>query len=81
MTLDVVTSVLVLLLLATSTVVFMLGLLGELGVLRVGRCPDCERFVLRQRRGSRPGCMLCRHESLAHPLRTMRHPVRELARH
>lgn len=79
MTLDVVTSVLILLLFAVTCLVFTLGLLGEFGVLRPVRCPECDRLGMRWRSRSDPRCATCRHEHLAHPLRTAMHPVRELA--
>ena len=81
MTLDVVTSALILVLFAVTCAVFALGLLGEFGVLRPTRCPECDRLGLRWRNRGEDTCASCRHEHLAHPLRTIRHPVRELARH
>lgn len=79
MTLDVVTSGLIAALLAATCAVFVLGLLGELGVLRRARCPECDRHVLRRRGGADHPCVACRHDHLAHPVRTLRHPVRELS--
>jgi hypothetical protein len=81
MTLDVVTSVLVLLLVAVTCVAFVVGLLGEFGLLRIARCSECDKVVVRLRATQEFTCLTCRHEHLAHPLRTMRHPVRELVHH
>ncbi|HJQ06572.1 MAG TPA: hypothetical protein VJ872_14055 [Nocardioides sp.] len=79
MTLDVVTSGLVAALLVATSVVFVLGLLGELGVLRRARCPECDRHVLRRRGAADHACAVCRHDHLAHPVRVLRHPVREFS--
>ncbi|GAB4010772.1 hypothetical protein [Nocardioides ultimimeridianus] len=79
--LDVITSGLIAVLLAATSVVFVLGLLGELGVLRRGRCPECDRHVLRRQGGEDHACAMCRHDHLAHPVRTLRHPVREFSQH
>jgi len=80
MTLYIVSSVLVLVLVAVSSAAFMLGLLGEVGVVRLARCPQCAHFAVTSR-GSGMTCPYCRHVHLAHPLSTMRHPFRALVHH
>lgn len=79
MTLYVVISVLILLLVAATCAAFTLGVLGELGMVRAGHCSKCDGLVVSLRRSLPSICMSCRHDHLAHPLRTMRHPIRELA--
>jgi len=81
MTLDVVTSVLVLVLVAATCLALGLGLLGEFGLVRLGRCPTCDGLVVALRGSERPTCLSCRHDHLAHPLHTLRHPIRELVHH
>ena len=78
MALDVVASVLVLVLVAATCVAFVVGLLGEFGLLRVARCQECDKVIVSLWLSERSTCLACRHAHLAHPLRTMRHPVREL---
>ena len=77
----VIVSVLTVLLVVASGVALVVGLLGELGVMTLARCPACSHFVLRAWDTEQPACPYCRHEHLTHPLRTMRHPFRELVHH
>lgn len=79
MELYVVVSLLVLVLVVATCVAFTVGLLGEFGVVRLTRCPECAHVLMASRGNEQPACPYCRHDRLAHPLRTMRHPVRELA--
>ena len=81
MTLYVLVSVLIVLLVAATCVAFVLGLLGEVGVVRLAPCPTCSHLVPSTGDGNRPSCPYCRHVHLAHPLRTIRHPLQELAHH
>jgi hypothetical protein len=75
-----VTIVLILLLVTASCVALLLGVLGEMGVLRYLRCERCEHLVVAPRDGAAPTCLYCRHVHLTHPVRTLRHPIRELIR-
>jgi hypothetical protein len=72
---------LVVFLVAVSCVALALGLLGELGVVRLLRCPACAHFVVGSWNTPLTSCPYCRHEHLAHPLRTLRHPFQELVHH
>ena len=67
-------------LIAVSGLFFVVGALGMAGVVRLGSCPRCAHMVASWR-DAEQRCPYCRHDHLAHPLRTMRHPVRELAHH
>lgn len=81
MALDVVVSVLVLVVAAATCFAFTLGLLGEFGVVRLRRCPQCASFMVSLSGAANRRCVSCRHAHLTHPLRTIRHPVRELLHH
>jgi hypothetical protein len=81
MTIYVLASVLIVLLVGASSLALMVGLLGEMGVVRLAPCPQCEHLVMSSGRAGQVSCPYCRHVHLAHPLRTLRHPVRELAHH
>jgi len=81
MTLDVITSVLILLLVAFTCVGLVVGLLGEVGAVRGTHCARCGRFATTSRGGSEGICLLCRHDHIAHFLRALRHPAREFAHH
>jgi hypothetical protein len=75
-------TLLVFLLVAVSCVALLLGVLGEVGALKLVRCTRCDHFVVLPCGAERPSCCpYCRHTHLAHPLRTLRHPVRELVHH
>ncbi len=78
MALYVVITVLVFLLVAASCGALVLGVLGEIGVVRLVRCDACGHVVVLTRGTGRPSCPYCSHVHLSHPLRTLRHPVREL---
>ncbi|MBO0845291.1 MAG: hypothetical protein J2P22_07760 [Nocardioides sp.] len=80
MALYLVISVLIFLLVAYSCVALIIGLLGEVGAVRLARCPRCAHLVVNPR-DTAQSCPYCRHVHLAHPLRTLRHPVRELVHH
>jgi hypothetical protein len=79
MVLYVVTSVLILLLVAASCLALILGVLGEAGIVDLVRCPTCAHVVVASRDAGEPTCLYCRHNVLAHPLRSLRHPLRGLA--
>ena len=81
MVLYAVVAVLVLALVAASAVALMLGLLGEVGVFRMVRCASCGHLVVGPGDSADGRCPHCRHEHLAHPRRTLRHPGHVLARH
>jgi DNA-directed RNA polymerase subunit RPC12/RpoP len=81
MAVDVVIAVLATLLGLVTLVALALGLLGVAGLVRLVSCENCGHLVVLSRDASGPTCPYCRHHHLAHPLRMMRHPVRELARH
>lgn len=81
MVLYVVIIVLGLALAGASCLALILGMLSEAGVLRLDRCDQCSHFVVQPRESEQATCPYCRHVHLAHPLRTLRHPVRELVHH
>lgn len=76
-----VTVALILLLVVASCIALILGVLGEVGVVRYLRCSGCEHLVVTSGQASAPRCPYCRHHHLAHPLRTLQHPIRELVHH
>jgi hypothetical protein len=80
MSLYVVVTVLIAALVVVSGLFFVVGALGLAGVVRLGPCPNCAHMVAAYR-DREQSCPYCRHDHLAHPLRTMRHPIRELAHH
>jgi len=80
MSLYVVVTVLIAALIAVSGLFFVVGALGLVGVVRLAPCPRCAHMVLSSR-DAEQRCPYCRHDHLAHPLRTMRHPFHELAHH
>lgn len=55
----------------------LIGLFAAGGVLHLARCGNCRHLVI----ATRSGCPYCRHQHLAHPLTTLRHPRRELLHH
>jgi hypothetical protein len=80
MSLYVVVTLLIVALIAVSGLFFVVGALGLAGVVRLTPCPRCAHMVMTSRDAEQQ-CPYCRHDHLAHPLRTMRHPFRELAHH
>jgi DNA-directed RNA polymerase subunit RPC12/RpoP len=70
--------VLVGLLAIVTVTALVLGILGAGGLVRLVRCTRCSHLVVLARDDPRPACPYCRHEHLAHPLTTLRHPRREL---
>jgi hypothetical protein len=81
MALYLVIAVLVFMLVTASCVALVVGVLGECGVVRLVRCTRCAHIIVLQSGVEQPSCPYCRHTHLAHPLRTLRHPIRELAHH
>lgn len=81
MELYLVIAVLLFVLVAASCVALVVGALGEFGVVRLVRCTQCAHVVVLQSGANQPSCPYCRHVHLAHPVRTLRHPIRELAHH
>jgi len=81
MALYLVVAVSVFLLVTASCVALVVGLLGECGVLRLVRCTRCGHAVVLRSGAFQPSCSYCRHVHLAHPLQTLRHPIRELVHH
>lgn len=54
----------------------VLGLLGAGELVKLVRCTCCAHLVVLARGAASPACPYCRHERLAHPLATLRHPLR-----
>lgn len=74
----VVIAVLVGLLAVITLAGLVLGLLGAGGLVNLVRCTRCAHLVVLTRENTDLACPYCRHEQLAHPLMTLRHPRREL---
>lgn len=72
MTLYVLAGVLIVVLVVASCAALILGLFGEMGVVTLARCPECDHLVMGGPGTPRAGCYYCRHDHLVHPLRTMR---------
>lgn len=81
MAIFVVIGVLIGLLAIVTLAALVLGLLGAGGLVNLVRCTRCAHLVINGQDNSNPICPYCRHEHLAHPLTTLRHPRRELLHH
>lgn len=73
MTVEIVTSFLVLALAIVTMALLLLGVAGVIGVVRFVRCEQCARIGMVAGSGD-PACLHCQHQRLLHPL-SSRHRV------